>query len=251
MPDYSDCAAVWIAGRHDYAVMAQGSAASVKKQMPDLRCILVTDQSGDWRGFEQTVHVRLEYDQDWWYRDSVNWCVKALETLPQTRFVFLDTDTYTAEPWWGIFDLLGRFDIAAAHAVTRHTTKTWVEIPDAFPEFEVGVLGIHKNERTLKLFRLWKELFDSYYTVYGNNDQGPFREAVWRLPEIKVATLTVENHCRWGFGCYVAGLARILHSRNTMEEQAEVARIINAPPCGMRLFRPNKVSYRPGRLCDD
>ena len=56
------------------------------------------------------------------------------------------------------------------------------EIPNCFCEFEIGVLLFNTSDATKDLFADWLHLYENNYDVYGESDQGPLREAMWRAP---------------------------------------------------------------------
>lgn len=243
--EYGDCAVVWIAGGRNYAEDAHDpSARTVAQHMPNVARILITDEStAGLPNFTRAYHGPRRHHPDLWYLDSVKWCEWFLKRQPEgARFIFLDTDTYCTAPMYDVFDLLERFDLVGTHGITRHTTGTAERIPDSFPELEIGMLGVVNNERSRALFKLWLELYEANIGAYGNNDQGPLREALWNSPELRFYVVTPEYHCRAGFGAYLAGRCRLVHSRARL---AEMAAEVNERG-GMRLYRPGGVIWWPG-----
>jgi hypothetical protein len=94
------------------------------------------------------------------------------------------------------------------------------------------------------LFKDWLDLYEAHPTVYGNNDQGPLREALWINKQLNMYIMTEEFDCRWGFGVCVVSKVRILHSRSSGPNpytNERAAREINAVG-GRRLFRPAEGS---------
>lgn len=243
MTERGKCAAVWVA-TDGYAEDAARSAASVKAQMPGLACILASDAGEQRWGFDYQLRMPPRIHEAW-YHDSCRWYNAALAELggQYERLVFLDTDTYCAWAFWDLLDVLDRYDLLAGHGAARHTAQTVRPIPDAFPELCIGLMAVRTNERTARLFDEWLGLYDRYAGVYGNNDQGPLREALWNNQDVRLYVVPAEYHCRWPFGAQVTGKVRVLHSRNG--DQAAMAEIFNATG-GMRCVCTNGVVFRSG-----
>ena len=73
------------------------------------------------------------------------------------------------------------------------------------------------------------------------------REALWNNQDVKLYICTPEYHCRWPFGTYLAGTAKIVHGRNM--DQRVVAEQINKTG-KMRLYRPGGIIFVPGEKVD-
>jgi hypothetical protein len=217
-------AAVWIASE-GYIDDATCSATSLREIMPDMDRILVTD--GNQLPEIFTHGLKMPDRQfEHWYHDSCLWYNLALEQFDMyERLVFFDTDTYIAYSFQDMLEVLDRYDILAVHGAARHTAPTVEALPDAFPELEIGVMAVRNNERVKKLFAQWLALYDDHPEVYGENDQGPLREALWNNQEVKLYVLPAEYHCRWPFGAQVCGYIRVLHSR--AGDQPAMAEIFN------------------------
>jgi len=244
-------AVVYIAGGESYCWDAEESCNSVKLHNPNLPCILATDEKYSIPPvYDEIIHMpNRRYPQSMWYLDSVRYCNHAFEELSgrYDSLLFLDTDTYCDAPLDDMLRLVERFDIAVSHGVSRHTTGKVSDIPDAFPEFEIGVMLVQANEHVHNLFRDWLDLYEAHPDVYGNNDQGPLRDALWLNKYINMYILAEEYHARWGFGVCVVSQVRILHGRTCGDDQypnSRAAKEINSVG-GRRLFRPGGVWWRP------
>jgi hypothetical protein len=75
----------------------------------------------------------------------------------------LDTDTYCLHAFPEVFDLLDRFDLAAAHEAGGIATR-WVDarrssgrptMPECFPELNTGVIAFRRGANVLKLLERW------------------------------------------------------------------------------------------------
>jgi hypothetical protein len=234
-------AAVWIAGGQDYAQDAARSAESVRAQMPYLERLLVTDAPSTPGVFTRAISMPQRTAHAPWYLQSCRAYVQAYKALDgYDKLIFLDTDTYCAFPFYDLMEVLDRYDIVATHGAARCTAPTVNPIPDAFPELEIGLLGVRKNDRSELLFDEWLTLYEEHPGVYGNNDQGPFREALWNNQDVRLYVVAAEYHCRWPFGAQVCGKVRLLHSRNG--DQAAMAAVFNQHGL-MRLVCPTGITW--------
>ena len=241
-------AVVYIAGGQSYCQDAENSCISVKAWNPDLPCILATDAIANIPPvYDRVIKMpNRKYPEDKWYIDSTRYCNEAFNMLydDYDSLLFLDTDTYCDDSLDDMLRLAERFDIAVSHGVSRHTTGRVADIPDAFPEHEIGVMLVQTNEHVRNLFKDWLDMYESHIDVYGNNDQGPLRDAIWMNKLINMYVLPEEFHARWGFGVCVVSRVKILHSRSPGYPNWQAAKQINAAG-GRRLFRPGGIMWRP------
>ena len=238
--------AVWVACEEGYAEQAAESATSMKEHM-DIECILASDCTQERSPFDRIIEVPSRDDEPW-YLNSVRHYNTVLQTLQtDEKIMFLDTDCYVCSPFDDLFEVLDRYDIIGTHGVARHTAATFEELPNAFPEICIGMLAVKNNAMVKLLFEEWLNLYIEHVEVYGSNDQGPLREALWNNQDVKLYVCTPEYHCRWPFGTYLAGIAKIIHGRNM--DQREVAKQINATG-KMRLYRPGGIVFVPGEKVD-
>jgi len=240
-------AIVYIAGGESYCQDAVESRDSVKRHNPTIPCIIVTDTRRNIPyGYDRVIFASDRRYPQLWYLDSTRWCVEAYEALcnDYDSLLFLDTDTYCDDNIDDMLRLIERFDICVSHGVSRHTTGKVNAIPDAFPEHEIGVMLVRTNEHVRGLFHDWLELYELHPDVYGNNDQGPLRDAIWMNKLINMYVLPEEFHARWGFGVCVVSRVKFLHSRSPGYPNSKAAAEINSKG-GRRLFWPGGNLWKP------
>lgn len=93
------------------------------------------------------------------------------------------------------FKLLDKFDLAAAHAPARIIKKI-DGIPAAFPEFNCDVIFFRKNDKTIELFKKWREMYNDN-TFSHPHDQGTFRYLTYNS-DIRLCVLPFEYNNRMG-----------------------------------------------------
>jgi hypothetical protein len=167
---------------------------------------------------------------------------------PFDATIFLDSDTYVCDSIEELFDLMPRFDIAAAHAPGY--TKCNDPMAPAFYDFNTGVVVFNRTEATLTLLRRWLETYEKWMTdppfkgagsPNGFADQPAFRRCVLES-EVAVYTLPPEYNYRTVFPGRLVGSAKILHGRAADYEA--LVRILNEQIC-VRTFAAFEKGWSP------
>lgn len=202
---------LYIATGRQHVAEATRSVASFKAHMPHLPAVLFTDAastpSPDAR-FDVTHHLESPSLS---HADKI----LALKRTPFAQTLFLDSDTHCLGPCEELFELLDRYDYAAAHAPVR-ACWTGVPCPDSFPELNTGVILFNSNPR-------FNALVDEWFAIYTRHlqlpeppphDQPAFREAAYNAPA-SMYVLPPEYNLRSCFSSFVGGNARvkIVHDR--------------------------------------
>jgi len=185
---------LFVATGERYIECARAAAESVKRHMPDLPIALASDRarlglargaSGDPFSYHLDIadgHRRSKVDQ--------------LARTPFERTVFLDADIRVLHPIDDLFDLLDQFDIAMAHAHTRNRDAVrvvWrVSLPDAFPQYNTGVIAYRMTDAMQTLLDDWRE---AYHSAGFRKDQVTMRELLWH-GNVRLAALPPEYNFR-------------------------------------------------------
>lgn len=222
--------AFWFSDQADFTREAAESAASFKRHNPHCQTALFGESSS--QHFEQ-VYPLAARQSDRWYLDSVNYFIHALATLHDDKLLYFDVDTYILGPLDDLINMIGRFDFIGAHAPARQTAPTVGYVPEAFPEINIGVLGINNSPVMKRFFAECLQRYEQNKDVYGNNDQAPLRESLWHNAEVRLAVMPPEYNCRFGFGGFAALAVKVLHGRGMSFEAAE--KIVNYTQ-GMRAW---------------
>ena len=213
---------LYIATGAKYVAEALRSAASFYALMPDVPIALIKDRATPLPDRGPFTSVTFIEQASYTFVDKIT----PLKNSPFHLTVFLDTDTHCISPCYELFDLLDRFDCAAAHAPVRECwTHSQLKIPASFPELNTGVLA-YKNELPFHL------LVDDWYRTYQRftqltspppHDQPAFRDALFRS-NVRFYVLPSEYNLRSCFSHFIGGNARpsILHDRGPSLQRAIV-----------------------------
>lgn len=218
------------------------SAMLIRRLSGDIPVALLTDQDVS----DPVFTLILPYTKS---KFSFQDKIQGLLACPFDRALYLDTDTLVCGAVSDLFDLLSRFDLAAAHASWRRSPAVAdgkilnapyiiPHVPSSFPELNTGVLLFSNCAAVRGLFRLWLSLFREQMredTAKPWHDQPAFRQALWQS-SIRFYVLTPEYNYRADFPGFVGDDVRILHGRHP--QLAEIGALINRGK-GARVFVPD------------
>jgi hypothetical protein len=217
-----------------HVLAAAASAESAARHSPGLRRHIFCDASSlhllrpglfDSTGEVDDPHARSKIDY--------------LPRTPFERTLYLDADTRVVHPVEDVFRLLDRFDIAMAHAPrrnSRETRETWrVDLPDAFPQVNSGVIAFRRTPDVLDLLQDWSE---AYREGGFKKDQVTLREVLW-LSDLRLAILPPEyniKHRKYVDSVWESweAVPRILHLRSFVSRPPRVKTWHDKLPWGLR-----------------
>lgn len=184
---------IYYATGKKYYKQAEKSAKSVKKHNEIPITIFTNRFSRD--APKESIFdniITIEHN-DYPFLDRIRY----FKQTPYEKSIYLDTDTIVSGDITPIFHMLDRFDIVARIDPFRNTAgKHWgthqakIDVPEAFPEYQCGVLGFRNT-------KIIKELFDDWKTRYSEVvdkdliDQPFFRESVYHS-RARIGTLPSE-----------------------------------------------------------
>lgn len=190
-----------------YLAEAATSAARVRSAMPGVEpvCIGAKGTEGNW--YSRQVFTLCEF----------------LKNRPDgEKVIWFDSDTYLVEPVPELFEMLDRYELVLAHAPGHRTAPTFDAIPDAFPEFQIGVIGMRNNVLTREV---WQHVYEKLAKHPEMTDQAALREELWENGVFPYAVIPCEYNFRFHFGGQVRDKVKILHGRGGNYE--EIARLCN------------------------
>lgn len=144
---------------------------------------------------------------------------------PYEKTIYLDTDTVTIGDITPIFDMLDRFDILASLNETRNTASeshkydtVELDVPEAFPEYQCGVLGFRDSSVVMDVFDDWQDRYREYRDKFVL-DQPFFAEALFNN-SVNIGTLPSEYNALLYLGGYFEQNIRIVHLAGTRPKKS-------------------------------
>jgi lipopolysaccharide biosynthesis glycosyltransferase len=166
-----------------YLKLAYQAADSVTRHNPGIEVDLFTDADSE-RGPFNRVHIL----DDVWVRSKV-------DAMLQSRFektLYLDVDLLVLAELGEIFEILDKFDMAAAHDPNRNSfaaRRPNLEIiANSFPQVNSGVVAFRKSELVNDFLEKWKTEIKAQGI---GKDQPSLRELLWN-ENIRLAVLPPE-----------------------------------------------------------
>jgi hypothetical protein len=209
---------LYIATGSQFRAEAGISAESVRRHCPTLAIALATDEPIESALFDTVILVD---GPSYSFLDKPRF----IATTPFRDTLFLDSDTYCLAPFGEIFDLLEKFDFAAAHAPLRFSATIepatgqrfflpLAGVPDSFPEFNSGIMAFRHSDRMFDLFARWEEHYAAALAEprHFGGDQPSLRKLLYES-ELRLATLTPEYNFRLWPPNFVNGVVKFLHGR--------------------------------------
>jgi hypothetical protein len=225
---------VYVATSVRYVDEAREAAAQLRRSNPQVPVCLVTDQPHGDVFWDELVLVS---NPAFGFRDKI-----LMGLCPFERFLYLDTDTCVIDDISGVLELLRRFDFAGHQLFEGHDCPL-PGIPDAFPEFNGGVLGFRRSPALGDFFARWLARYDAYYALnrdghyhYSNSsDQKSLRQTVYES-DLRIAVLGPEYNLTPHHLVFSCAEVRIIHGRGRAN-LASLQRRFNAK-LGNRVYVP-------------
>lgn len=181
---------MYVAAGYEYVKGAALSARSVRETCGNLQTFLFADSDSiaTFRdGFDQVSVIDSPHR-----RSKLDY----LGRSPFKYTLYLDADTRVLSDVSEIFQLLERFDLAAAHVPRRNHSQTrgvWrTPLPDSFPQLNGGVL-LYKSTPAVGCFlERWRT---AYHQAGIKKDQVTFRELLWES-DLRLAVLPPEYNLK-------------------------------------------------------
>jgi len=228
----------------EYVKMAERSARSVKRHMPDMPITLFTDLP-DCRWVKKPVF------------DSVkpispvpkllcNSTMVSMTDSPYKFFIVLDCDTWVCGNLGEIFDALEHSPLDLMFPTVqqyRHVHKLdsifeAAGVPAAYPRYAGGVRGIAKNRLTEAFLATWATEYEKLSEKWIRNpvcpNQVPLRIAAHRSPDVNIGVLRdCYDYQLYGF---FNRPIKIIHAKGTEEQFRAWEREANKHAMSPRFF---------------
>lgn len=234
------CGVIFAAIGHRYARECVQAVQSLVRWEPALRITVYTSHAELFSGYD--VDVRSLPGAQGGFGDKI----AAMVDSPYENTLFLDADTVILEAVSGLFPLLSGFDLAVA--LECYAPDRTVELPQAFPEFNTGVILFRRSRATAAFLQAWRKAYRRQMEGCHppKHDQPSFREALFGS-SLRFTPLSA----RWNFrtahpSVLEAGSSvAILHSRAAV---GPITDILREGGCESRVFLPDASSLKPLRI---
>jgi hypothetical protein len=244
----SECGVIYVATGKKYFNEAKKSAQSIKNLSSDLPVSIFTDL--DRVNSDPFDHIFEIKPSEYLYLRPI----ECLSKSPYEKTLFLDSDTFVYEDIRPIFDLLDRFDFAAAHAPVRtaegegtvHAGYSIEGVPDVFPEMNTGVLLYRNTDSCERMLEDWKRRYEDTVARVGEtrSDQPALRKALYES-SIQFTILPPEYNFRLPFPSYAHDSVKIFHGR--IPYPKKVAPKVNSF-CEPRVYVPGIGTIRQNNI---
>jgi hypothetical protein len=166
---------------------------------------------------------------------------------PFRETLYLDSDVRVTSDLSDLFRVLERFELAGAHVRYRSSPKRLkkhnLDLPQAFPQMNCGVMLYKKCPNVDALFSIWQELYlEGGFT----RDQIPFREALWNS-NVKLYILGPEYNKRnipLPFGKEPLPIILHIHAFHSPSLMKRLALHVCLWPTRLRLRRAAREKHR-------
>lgn len=229
------------------------SVASLKERSPGLPVTFFTNQAVTSPLVDQVIELETSG-----YHPTLKPRCMARSTYERT--LFLDTDTYVCGDLRGMFAVLDRFDVAAAHAniavpgsARAILPDVVAQVPEAFIQYNSGMILFRRSPHVSEFLESWAALIERNERIAHERgarhrrDQTALREALYLSP-LQICTLPREYNCRYHYLGFLVDEVKILHGRRDNPEG--VARQLNRSvrprifinyPLGLRLITSDRL----------
>lgn len=205
-------------GKEKHVRHLQTSVSSLKRIHPDARIEVFTTPGFADRLADLGVDIRLldgmtPNDSDW---HDPKMKIESIRRACGSAFLYLDNDTYIAGSLRPAWDLLEQFDCMGVQApiydqrgfLGLPPVPDLPAIPEAFVEWNTGVLFVSDRPAAQDLIENWSDLISRGYE--GGGDQWLFRIALWQARG-RFHVLPPVYNCRLPLRPTVYGEIRVLH----------------------------------------
>jgi hypothetical protein len=180
---------------------------------------------------------------------------------PFERTIYLDSDTFVVDEIAHLLRLLDHYDIAVAYAQAYRGLSD-PDVPQAFYEFNTGVLAWRTSARMTAFLRSWQDTYVAWLTEEPfvgagkasrsrRADQPAFRRCAWQHG-LRLFVLAPEYNLRLGYPATVVDRVRVIHGDHH-DHEALAGRINDRelprtwpPPLSLRAKVMRRIRKAPG-----
>jgi len=182
----------------------EASAKRVNAVMGEYPITLVTDTPVDVDAVDTLVLDETEFTKS----DKPRSLLKS----PYDRTLYLDSDIWLYDGVPELFDILDRFELGLVkdplepHVHDRDEPHPIDGVPEAFPEFNTGVMVFRKTANVVALFERWK----NHCGPTERRDQRSFRPALYHS-DVRFTALPPRYNCIYREANALNGEVKVFH----------------------------------------
>lgn len=207
------------------------SASSFKKLHAGIPIALITNKTFETELFDLVIESKFD-------PIPLRGKAKLVGLSPFEKTLYVDSDTYFVENIEEIFELLKKFDFLLTHAPMRYRFE--INVPDAFPDFNGGLIAFRKSDATQVALKNWVVNFDE---LNFSCDQPSLRKTIFDST-CRFYVLPPEYNYRTWLPGFIGGNSKvkILHGRTNNFKA--IAQELNKHPKKPRIYLPNVSNTR-------
>ncbi|MFC6835091.1 hypothetical protein [Halomarina ordinaria] len=206
---------LYIATEQRFVEEATVSARSARASMGDIPIAIITDSENDVPSIFDITIESSDNSHDFGEK------VYNISKSPFDRTIYLDTDIHVEDDISELFDILGHWDLAAAHNISDYDfggieippDHPLTTLPMGIPEYNTGLIAYCSNSHTDNLFKEWVKAYEYDERVMEHPpDQASFKRALFES-DTRVHTLSREYNCLFRSPGCVSRPVKVFHGR--------------------------------------
>jgi hypothetical protein len=189
---------LYFAKGEEFLAEAERSARQAEAVMPEYPIAIVADREPSAGCFDTVIIDDSPFDK----RDKP----RALQRTPYDQTIYLDTDTYLHDRIDELFEILNPFQLGLRRAREQAHVPADSPLPDAFPEFNSGVIAYRSDACVMDMLEDWERRC----RASDEFDQRSLRPALYHS-DIRFAPLPNRYNCQYHWDNIVEGPVKVFH----------------------------------------
>lgn len=189
---------LYLAKGQTFVAEVERSARRTAAVMPEYPIALVADREPDAGCFDTVIIDESPFEK----RDKP----RALQKTPFRHTIYLDSDTYLGERIDALFEILEAFEFCLRRDREQAHVPEGSPIPDAFPEFNAGVIAYRSTERVRDMLEAWERRCRPGEEF----DQRSLRAALYHS-DVRFTPIPNRYNCQYNWDNIVDGHVKVYH----------------------------------------
>jgi len=189
---------LYLAKGERFITEAERSARQATTVMPECPIAVVADRELDADCFDRVI-----VDESPFQKRDKPW---ALRQTPYDQTIYLDTDTYLHDRIDELFEILNAFQLGLQRNRDQAHVPADSPLPDAFPEFNSGVIAYRSTEGVLDMLENWERRC----CASDEFDQRSLRPALYHS-DVRFTPIPNRYNCQYHWDNIVEGPVKVFH----------------------------------------